>query len=730
MKTKEFVGYLLLSIVFFTACAGVTETEEIAPLKQEIKETPTPTSTQTELPTPTTTPTATLTPTVTPTPTATPSPTPTPTPVGYYASMEGYSLVLPPDFEFQENNLGGDYFYSPGDEFILNVSCENSNSGESPEEVIELITGIWQELLGELAEISREEVPIQDGTNAQWLTFETIEIQPPVRMHVIVAPNETRTCYIFIAGDGNGMDNYRTAFNRMVRSFVLAPPEIMGVDRSKALVLIGRDPLLKDLDPALQNDAADDYAGHLFSGLVRLNTNLQVEPDLAESWEISPDGTEYTFTLREGIMFQSGKPITAHDVRYSWERASEPELESFTAATYLGDIVGVNEKINGDAQEIIGLEVIDDRTLKVTIDEAKPYFLAKLTYPTSFVVDQQNVESGGEEWTFLPNASGPFGLRNYIEEEGIVFERNPNYHTPVELEYVVYLLEHPGSHLSLFEAGGVDMIRIGPYTAQEIQDPAHALHEQMVTTTSMCTSMFLLNNAIPPMDDPLVREALVRSIDRDLLNENFSNNMEIPATNILPPAMPGHTDDLSIASFDPQAAREALEASTYAGDMPAIIYTEWGYGDEDDPFTDAVISMWRENLGIEIQVEYLDPDYFSEQALSEENQIVAYGWCADYPDPENFLDLIFHSEGGFNVSGYSNPEVDVLLDQARAEQDPDMRIQFYNQAEEILLKDFAVLPLDHSQWYALVDPKVEGYTLSPMGAPILHLLSLQAEEAE
>ena len=194
--------------------------------------------------------------------------------------------------------------------------------------------------------------------------------------------------------------------------------------------------------------------------------------------------------------------------------------------------------------------------------------------------------------------------------------------------------------------------------------------------------------------------------------------------------MPGHTDDLSVASFDPQAARAALESSTYADDMPTIVYTERGYGDEDDPFTDAVVSMWRENLGIEVQVEYLDPDYFSEQAVSEDNQIVAYGWCADYPDPENFLDLIFRSEGGFNVAGYSNPEVDVLLDQARSEQDPGARLKLYKQAEELLLEDFAVLPLDYSQWYALVDPKVQGYTLSPMGAPIFHQLSLQAIESE
>lgn len=730
MNTSVIIKFLLFAIIFITACGRTVETEGVAPSELSPSETLAPTVTQTEVPTPTTTPTATLSPTATPTPTAIPSPTPSPTPDGYYVSELGYSLILPPDFELQESDFNSDYFYTQGEEFILSVSCENSDPGVSEEDLIELISGMWQEIFEELSEISREEVTLQDGTDAHWLTFETLEFQQLMKTHTIIAMNPHRTCIILIAGDSNGMDNYWTAFNRMVKSFTFAPPEIMGVDRSKALVLIGYDPLPKDLDPALQSGSAADLVGHLFSGLVRLNPDFQIEPDLAESWDISPDGTEYTFTLREGLVFQSGKPITAHDVRYSWERAADPELDSLTAASYLGDIVGFNEKLNGEADEISGLEVIDNRTLKVTIDEAKPYFLAKLTYPVSFVIDQENVESGGEEWVLLPNASGPFGLRNYLEEEGIVFERNPNYHTPVDLEYVVYLLDHPGSHVSIFEAGNADIIRIGPFDAHEIEDPTHPLNENMHTTTSMCTSMFLLNNSIPPLDDPLVREALVRSIDRDLLNENFLNNMDIPAFNILPPWMPGHSDDIAIASFDPQAASSALESSTYVDDMPAIIFTESGYGDEGNPFNDAVISMWRENLGIEVQMEYLDPDFFSEQAMSEENQIVSFGWCADYPDPENFLDLIFHSEGGFNLAGYSNPDVDALLDQARSEQDPLVRVQLYQQAEELLLEDFAVLPLIYGQSFALVDPRVQGYNLSPMGVPILHLISLQLDEEQ
>jgi oligopeptide transport system substrate-binding protein len=723
MKIKQL---FLFAAIFLAACGGAAATDEIIPTEAPDTPTYTPTATQTETPTPT----ATMTPTITPTPTATATPTPTPTPVGYYASQLGYSLILPQDFEYLESEGGDDYFSTPGEETNLVITCDSSLSGIPPDETMALMNLLFEEILGEMDEISSQEIALQDGNIALWSTFEIHDSQPSLMMHAIIAPHPNKPCFMFIVGFRDVLENYNTGLTRMLKSLSMGPPEIMGVPRSKALVLTGYDPLAKDLDPALQTAGADDFAGHLFSGLVRLNTDLGVEGDLAESWEVSPDGTEYTFTLRKGLTFQSGKPLTAEDVRYSLERAADPALDSQTADSYLGDIVGFKEKFSGEADQISGLEVIDDRTLKVTIDEAKAYFLAKLTYPSSFVVDRENVESGGEEWAFLPNASGPFGLRNYIEEEGLVFERNPNYHTPVDLEYVVYLLDHPGSHISIFENGNADMVGIGSWDAQEILDPSHPLNEQLQTTVSMCTTMVMLNNSIPPMDDPLVREALVRSIDRDLLNENFYNNMGNPTFNILPPAMPGHSDQRAVASYDPQAAREALEASSYSEEMPTIVYVERGYGDEEDPYTDAVINMWRENLGIEVEVEYLDPDYFSQTAINQDNQIVSYGWCADYPDPENFLDLLFNSQGGFNLSGYSNPEVDALLEQARSELDPALRLQLYKQVEEMLLNDFATLPLVNSSFYALVDTRVQGYTLGSMSVPYLHLLTLMPEESE
>ncbi|GAI18450.1 unnamed protein product, partial [marine sediment metagenome] len=181
-----------------------------------------------------------------------------------------------------------------------------------------------------------------------------------------------------------------------------APPTPVS---EEVLNLYGIDPLT--LDPAVSGEmTSHEYIMQLFGGLVRLDDNLEPAPDIAQSWQVSDDGKTYTFYLREDVRFHDGRGVKAEDFKYSWERACDPETGSYTAATYLGDIVGVREVLAGESKEISGVRVIDDYTLQVTIDAPKSYFLSKLTYPTAFVVDRANADIGGEWWR-TPNGTGP-----------------------------------------------------------------------------------------------------------------------------------------------------------------------------------------------------------------------------------------------------------------------------------------------------------------------------------
>ena len=185
-----------------------------------------------------------------------------------------------------------------------------------------------------------------------------------------------------------------------------------------ALNLDGIDPIT--LDPAVSGEMiSHEYIQQIYNGLVRLDENLEPSPDIAERWEVSADGRTYTFYLRKDVRFQDGREVTASDCKYSLERACRPATRSLTAATYLGDIVGVSEVIAGQREEISGVSVVDDHTLQITIDAPKSYFLAKMTYPVAFVVDRNEAEAGGEWWR-EPNGTGPFRLQSWEEERRLV----------------------------------------------------------------------------------------------------------------------------------------------------------------------------------------------------------------------------------------------------------------------------------------------------------------------
>ena len=217
------------------------------------------------------------------------------------------------------------------------------------------------------------------------------------------------------------------------------------------------------LDPALVTDTTSaGVVVEVFSGLVALDTDLRLIPDIAERWEVSPDGLRYTFYLRPYAKFHDGKPITARDFKWSIERAAYPDTGSPVADTYLNDIIGVEDVLEGRATDISGVKVIDDHTLQIDIDAPKAYFLAKLTYPTAYVLDRDNVEEGGRLWTDTPNGSGPFKLKEYSVGERIVLERNENfYRTPANVDTILMNLAG-GQSMAMYENDEIDIVGVGP----------------------------------------------------------------------------------------------------------------------------------------------------------------------------------------------------------------------------------------------------------------------------
>ena len=498
-----------------------------------------------------------------------------------------------------------------------------------------------------------------------------------------------------------------------------------GGGASGRLRLSGDDPVT--LDPHIAGDSGSaEYIVEIYGGLVTITPDLEIALDLAESFEVGGGGTVYTFTLRDDVFFHQGRRVTADDVRWSIERAASRELASPTAMAYLGDIVGVRERFFEGAETISGIDVIDDRTIRFTIDAPKPYFLAKLSYPTAFVVDRQQIEANPRGWTRRPNGTGPYRLAEWRLGQRIVLQANPRYHEgEPTLGEVLYELSG-GSTLTRFENGELDVAFVSVNDIERARDPDSAIGPLYRTFPQFTISYIAFNTNVPPFDDANVRRALGHSIDRSLVADVTYNNMLAPATGILMPQLPGYSPEDKTLPFDPDEARRLLAASRYgsAEALPEIVVTEVGGGAEGRIDTQAFIQQWREELGIEVRIQQTDFATFLADQDAGRLQMFNAGWIMDYPDPEDILDLKFHSRSELNDVGYANPEVDALLEEARVEQDTDARLALYRRVERLIVEDAAWLPLYFSQSHVVVGEDVEGWFEPPMVTPRLRFVSV------
>ncbi|MFC1957704.1 peptide ABC transporter substrate-binding protein [Chloroflexota bacterium] len=497
------------------------------------------------------------------------------------------------------------------------------------------------------------------------------------------------------------------------------------VIEGQVLDLYDIDPLT--LDPAVSGDATShQFIAQIFSGLVRLDENLEPAPDIAREWQVGVDGRTYTFYLRQDVRFHNDRQVKAGDFKYSWERAADPATGSLTAATYLGDIVGVAEVLAGESKEISGVRVVNDYTLEVTIDAPKSYFLPKLTYPTAFVVDRADVTSGGRWWR-RPNGTGPFKLGQWDENSLLVLERNELYYGErAKVDAVVFHL-WAGVPMNLYETGEIDVASVYRNNIDKVTDEVGPFQRELTIVPELSFSYIGFNSARPPFDDVNVRRAFSQAIDKEKLVSLVYRDMAQAAYGILPPGIPGFNEDLAGLDFDPDKAKRLIRESRY-GDvsrLPPITITTSGWGGLVSQGLEAIIEQWRQNLGVEVTVRQLEPGRFLYHLKKEKDEMFDMGWIADYPHPQDFLDILFRSGVENNYGEYSNPEVDALLERASLELDNDLSLELYRQAEQKMVDDAACLPLWFGRNYILVKPNVKGYNLNPMGFTTLNGVSVE-----
>ncbi len=495
------------------------------------------------------------------------------------------------------------------------------------------------------------------------------------------------------------------------------------------LRLFGPDPIT--LDPACASDASSaEYIVEIFSGLVSFDRDLNLVPDIAEKWDVSADGKVYTFHLRTNVLFHDrSRRVAAGDFKFSLERSLNPDTQSTVGEVYLDDIVGMDEFIAGRDTEVSGIKVVDENTLEITIKAPNALFLDKLTYPTAYVVDRNEVKDATcfeGDWTRKPNGTGAFKLKEWELGQRIVLEANSAYHLEPKpaLAQVTYLLAG-GSPMTMYENDEIDLTGVGINDIERVRDPNEPLNKEYSESDALDVYYIGFNTTEAPFDDPKVRQALAMAVDKDLLANDILAELVTPATGVLPPGMPGYNKGLDGLPFDPDEAQRLLDDAGGPDILNDVVLLTSGQGASPSDVLEAIVAMWEENLGVTVTIEQEEFGLFLRDLDQANFQMFSLGWIADYPDPQNFLDIKFHSDSSNNEALYSNSKVDDLLDKGRVEEDQAARFKLYQQAEEIIVEDSPWIPLYHSKANVLIKPYVKGYVIPPFVIENLRYVSIE-----
>jgi ABC-type oligopeptide transport system substrate-binding subunit len=484
---------------------------------------------------------------------------------------------------------------------------------------------------------------------------------------------------------------------------------------------------LTSIDPAKPGDAPTiTVINNIFAGLVRLDEQLKVQPDGASSWKVSADSTIYTFTIRDGLKFADGTPVTAGDFAYSINRALSPETASYGAPFQLGHIVGAQAVVDGKAKEATGVKVINDQTLEISLDGPLAYFLAQLTYPYTYAVPRKLIESGAD-WETRAYGSGPFTVKEWKRGQSILLTANENYWRgkPGIANILLSFNKESETAFQLYQTGELDIMGSQQNPIPSAHVPEVQNLPDFKSAASLATRYVGFNDKKAPFDNTELRRAFALATDKATLANQVLGGVVVPADRILPTGLVGTQLPIKPLAFDATAAKAALAKAGFADgkNLPPITLA---YGQEGDNeiVAQALQAVWEQNLGVKVTLQSYELATFSKNldttyyTPTQGLQFYLSIWGADYPDPQNFLSQQLHSNVPNNNGHFANTEFDKLVDEADrlGDQDKiDQRLQLYNKAEQIAIDQVGWLPLYYPKFQILLNPRVEGFVVTPNG---------------
>ena len=477
------------------------------------------------------------------------------------------------------------------------------------------------------------------------------------------------------------------------------------------------------LDP-VQDELISTYhiVQQVYDGLVAFDSNLRVIPALAESWTVSRDGKEYTFTLRKGVRFHDGKEVTAGDVVASLTRIFGPQSQT-GAKKFLYKIKGSEAFKEGKADSVSGIRELPSGQVGIALTEPYAAFLSILAMPVTKIVPAERIGDETRSLSKKPVGTGPFRFVSW-EDGAVTLEANRSYFAgPPELDRIVFRFypgEERGQAYPDFLSGRLDGCPIpGTADLNELREKGY----QALVRPRISLMFYGINQNMAPLDDPLVRRALAHAFNRETYAKEVLGSKHLPAFQIIPPGMPGYSPRNALATYDPGKAAALLKKSGHPGGagIPDLVIASVSHSDA----AKRELEMFRKDLlalGIRVRPLFVENWEIFKKGIEEgAYPLYRYALYADIPDPEDFFPDLVGTGTSHNFTGYSSKAVDTLLEKARTETDPGKRIALYREAEKNVLEAPPLIPVLFLSTQVVFQKGVENVELPATGTPYLPL---------
>ncbi len=475
----------------------------------------------------------------------------------------------------------------------------------------------------------------------------------------------------------------------------------------------------------------------VFEGLLGFNQDLTLraigatEIPTIDNGGISADGKTYTFNLNQDVTWSDGTKVTANDYVYSIKRLFDPDLAAEYTSFYFGIVGGeaYYSAIDQDAatkaqlKDAVGVRAVDQYTLEIKLDAARPTFLQLMALWPSYPLRQDIISQYGDTWTEPPHyiGNGPFLMTEWVHSDHITLVKNPNYWgDKAKLDTLTLnMITDANALFAAYQNNEVDIAGVPAGTESTVMaDPVLGL--EILRYAELTTFAFQFNVDAAPFTNKNLRKALNAAIDRESFINNIRGGVGQAAYSWIPPGMPGYDATLGADyHFDVTKAQAFLTAAGYnngseVGEL-RLQYADTGINPTIAQFVQQQVKV---NLNIDVVLEPMERKAFTQAVNAEQYTWAWYGWGADYPDPDNWLPQLFGTDAGNNHTNYSNPAFDALCTQALAELDNTVRLQLWADAQAMVVDDAPVLFMQYRERFVVVKPHVKGLKYTGMDGDV------------